>query len=278
MNPEQHAERFPVTLSQVDAESIVEECRARLQDASIEAVLMVAPEVFHGRSPLVYLFALLTEGKPNRIRWTSENATVELMALPSIALDTEIARGSQHYLIRRVARADVIYGSMLFGSGFRDRAKKRLDGPAPAVTPQTLSAIRGRASELLGEFVTVAGGDHASAGVVLASLVKTSVDCFFASRRLWAAKASDILRDMHAVEPASSNAVAAVLNSSLTSLCIDPSPVTSIVALLCGDQIEVRNDETRRQGSPRPLSSRIAAHAVRSYAGVPGAVRSLGVG
>ncbi|HEY4433252.1 MAG TPA: hypothetical protein VGM99_02515 [Candidatus Cybelea sp.] len=216
---------------------------------------------------------ILDRGEMKRSRWTSVDRVVDCTSASFDCYAREIANGHHHYLIGQLASGHGIDGDEVLASQLRSIARERLSTRPPSVSRAALLGLMSAPYDLLSEFKTAAEDDFASAAVVVASLLRATTDCFFATNRLWAVPSSEVVPAIQKHDPAAAVALRRVVGSSVSQLSRDPEPLVLMVALLCRDPMNAKNASAIDDdwGAPRPgvsseppIDGRIS-HALRAY-------------
>lgn len=145
----------------------------------------------------------------------------------------EIAKGNHHHLIRPLAFGCCILRDPALAAQLHSSARDRLATEPPVMSRAALMGITSQPYDLLAEFTTASQFDAEVAGLVLASLLRSSIGCYFATNRLWAAPSSEALSTIEKCEPEAAHAVRRIISSPLRELCRDPEALIWMVAMLC---------------------------------------------
>lgn len=242
-----------------------------LQEDPASTVVCVLSKAQGRPNPRARVFAIVLNGRLRRARYEVEGRALECIAAPEGYFRQEISRGTQHHLLRALSQSTTVYGDSNVGGRLVFTATRRLAGRPPVVDDVVLEAMRSQALDLLTEFECNIELELAhAAAVTLCSLVRASVDYFFASNRIWCCSSSETVSTISRHSEAAGNALRDMLSAQINER-VDAKQVYSAALSLCGIRAQERNhDQPPPLASPVPapiVSSRMVAatSAIRSY-------------
>ncbi|HET9096658.1 MAG TPA: hypothetical protein VFN37_08355, partial [Candidatus Baltobacteraceae bacterium] len=191
--------------------------------------------------------AVVREDIMQRARIDIDGASIDLFVGGRERLERDFKSGGVHqHLVRLFATGKHLYGDKSATDALQRQARVALRSPAPAPSKQSVFEHRSRPFNLLHKFKTVCGDDPATAGLIVAELVHSCVEAYFALNRIWTIGVRERIAVIAMHNPNGAVALRQVTQTPLSALRENPQPLDEMVALLVGEQ---SNEETWIKGA-----------------------------
>lgn len=182
--------------------------------------------------------AVVREDVMDRARFSVAAIPVDLFICGVNRLETDFKKGGlHHHLVRLFATGKQLYGDKPTTDALQSQARIALRSPAPAPSKQSAFAHRSRPFNLLRKFRNVCKDDPATAGLIAAELVHSSVEAYFALNHIWTIGIRERMAVIAAHNPQASDVLQRVMESPLETLRRQPELLEAMVRLLVGDEL-----------------------------------------
>lgn len=220
--------------------AIIDECVRRLdgQYRVVGVLLAGSAVVDPERAADVDLCVLVHDEVLKQLRWQVDDVPVDLFVCGVERTRRELQKGLQQYLVRFFATGAYARGERGTVENLQGLAREKMSAPAPAPSEEAAIAFRSHLYNLLRKFGDVRNSDPATAGLIVASLVRASVDAYFALNRIWTTGIRESMEVIRRDNPAAAAALQRVVEAPLDRLREEPRPLRTMVDALVGGSPE----------------------------------------
>lgn len=216
-------------------------CLERLANRySVYALLLGGSAATHPERALdADVCAVVREDVMERARVTAANVPVDLFICGAERLKADFKKGGLHqHMVTLFATGKHLYGDKAMSEVLQSMARITLRSPAPAPSEQAAFAHRSRPFNLLCKFRDLCKDDPATAGLIVAELVHSSVEAYFALNRIWTIGIRERMAVIAAHNRQGADALRQVMETPLQTLCEEPELLEGMVQLLVGDELD----------------------------------------
>lgn len=220
-------------------DDLVNSCLLRLQPRYqvVALVLSGSAAVDPSRALDADMCAVVREDANDRARLSVDAISVDLFVCGAAGLGRDFRRGGLHqHLVRLFSTGKHVYGDRLTSDDLQSLARTALRSPAPAPSKPSAFAHRSRPYNLLRKFRDIGANDFATSGLIVAELVHSSVEAYFALNRIWTIGIRERMAVVAAHNPRGAEAVRLVMEARLATLVGNPHLLESMVHLLVGPE------------------------------------------
>lgn len=222
-----------------DGDSLVGCCLDRLTEKySVLTLLLGGSAAYHPNRALdADVCAVVAEDAMVRARITVAGLRVDLFVCGRERLGTDFKKGGFHqHLVTLFAGGKHIYGDRKTSDALQSLARAALRRPAPPPSKQSEFAHRSRPFNLLRKFRDIGTQDAATCGLIVAELVHSSIEAYFALNRIWTVGIRERMTVIAAHNPQGAQALRLVTEAPLATLVENPHLLEALVHLLVGPE------------------------------------------
>lgn len=224
----------------IEHTKIVKACVERLATRyTVDALLLGGSAAMHPERALdADVCAVVRQDVIQRARIEVAGISVDLFVCGKGLLERNFKNGrADHHLVRLFAAAEHLHGDKSVSDALQAQARVALRSPAPASSKQSAFAHCSRPFNLLRKFQDVRLEDSPTAGLIVAELVHSCVEAYFALNRLWTVGIRERISVIAAHNPQGADALRLVIQTPLPVLCSRPEILETMVRLLVGEEL-----------------------------------------
>lgn len=228
----------------MDSDYLVTICLERLSTRYTVLALFLGGSAVNrpGRALDADVCAIVREDAMERARVYVAGVPVDVFVCGAERLDSDLKKGGLHqHVVRLFATGKHLYGDKSVSDASQSSARRLLRGPAPVASKHAVFAHRSRPFNLLRKFRDVCDEDSATAGLIVAELVQSSVEAYFALNRIWTIGIRERMSVIADHNAPGANALRQVIEAPLTTLCQQPQLLEEMVHLLVGAEPETED-------------------------------------
>lgn len=222
----------------IDIAAITSECVQRLgSECRVVAVLIGGSAAFDPEHALdLDLCVFVHDPVMRQARMYIDSTAVDLFVCGIERTRRALKEGLEPHLLSILATGKHMSGEQGASANLQTFARAVIARPAPEPSPMLAFSLREGSHALLKKFEDVRKRDRATAGLIVATLTRRSVDAYFALNCIRTTGIRHTMKALFARNPAGAAALQRVLDTPLADLCEDPEPLRNMVETLVGRQ------------------------------------------
>lgn len=216
---------------------IVDECMRRLATRYrvVGAVLAGSAARDAARARDVDLCVLVHDEMLQQLRWEVDGVPVDLFVCGVERARRELHKGLQQYLVTFFATGTYMRGERGTIENLQALAREKIAGPAPAPREEDAATFRSHPYNLLRKVEDVRFSDAVTAGLIVAMLVRASVEAYFALNHIWTTGIRERVDVIRRNNRAAAEALERVVQTPLDTLRENPQALRDMVDAFVGE-------------------------------------------